>query len=81
MYLSRQSTAAKQAIKPPERLSLRKKLEIAVEALKCYAFEDFEAEEIECDELSPNYSTPVIKKFPYAINQELAQQALKEIDG
>lgn len=40
---------------------------------------DFEAEEIERDELSPNYGVPVIKKFPYAINPELAQQALKEI--
>lgn len=56
-----------------------KQLEIAIEALKCYAFEEFEEEEIECDELSPNYGVPVIKSFPYAINPELAQQALKEM--
>ena len=62
-------------------IELEKKLEIAVKALKCYAFADFEAEEIEHDELSPNYGVPVIKKFPYAINPKLAQQALKEIKG
>lgn len=61
-------------------LRAEKKLEIAVKALECYAFEDFEAEEIERDELSPNYGVPVIKKFPYAINPELAQQALKDIE-
>lgn len=65
--------------KTNREIELEKKLEIAVKALKCYAFADFEAEEIEHDELSPNYGVPVIKKFPYAINQELAQQTLKEI--
>lgn len=66
--------------KNAREIELEKKLEIAVKALKCYAFECFEDEEIECDELSPNYGVPVIKKFPYAINPELAQQALKEIE-
>lgn len=42
-----------------------------------YIFDD---EEIERDELSPNYGVSVIKKFPYAINPELAQQALKDIE-
>ncbi len=69
----------KAGYKTAREIELEKKLEIAVKALECYAFEDFEAEEIERDELSPNYGVPVIKKFPYAINPELAQQALKEI--
>lgn len=69
----------KAGYKTAREIELEKKLEIAVKALKYYAFEDFEAEEIERDELSPNYGVPVIKKFPYAINPELAQQALKEI--
>lgn len=70
----------KDGYKTAREIELEKKLDIAIAALKCYAFEEFEDEEIECDELSPNYGVPVIKSFPYATNQELAQQALKEIE-
>ena len=71
----------KDGYKTAREIELEKKLAVAVKALKCYAFADFEAEEIECDELSPNYGVPVIKSFPYAINPELAKEALKEIEG
>ena len=67
--------------KTAREIELEKKLEIAVKALRIYAFEDFEMAKIEYDELSPDYGKLVTKKFPYSMNPELAKQTLKEIEG